>query len=180
MSCQLTRPAHGLGEAGHALDAGHERFGSCIEILRKLTLWVGEHGADEAARESARAVLRHFRGDALRHYEDEEMLVFPRLLERAGSSDWPGVAQLVGLLEADHRRLRNAWAGIAAHIEAIARGEAQRLVAAEVQEFILLLCSHIECERTRLLPLMQRLLHPDDQAEIGAELCVRRACSALV
>jgi hemerythrin-like domain-containing protein len=178
MSCKLSRPDT-VDEAVHLLGAGHERACHCLEMLGKLTLWVSEHGADAAARQAAATVLRHFRGEAVRQYRDEEEHVFPRLLARANEAERPTVASLVSVLVADHGRLRAAWEQLADRIESIAAGRAVSLGGADVRDFRLKLCSHIECEQTRLLPLMQRLFDAADHAAIGGSLRARGGARTL-
>ena len=179
MRCKLSLPETGIDEAVHLLDASHERFCACLDTLGRLTLWVSEHGADAAARKAATAVLRHFRGEAMRHYRDEEAHVFPRLLARANETERASVAQLIDVLIADHGRLRAAWDGMADRLEAIAAGHAVSLAGADVRDFTLKLCGHIECEQTRLLPQMQRLLDSTDHREIGCSLRARVVLEAL-
>jgi len=175
MSCKLNRSDAGFDEAVHLLEASHERFSTGLDTLGKLVLWVGEHGADAPARQAAAEVLRRFRGEAVRHYRDEEAYVFPRLLARASEAERPVVTALVDVLVTDHRRLRTAWDGLVERLEAVAAGCAVPLGGADVRDFMLKLCSHIECEQSRLLPLMQRLLDAADHVEIGCSLRARGA-----
>src|SRR5574338_1404730 len=174
MSEVLIQPAPSFDEPIEMLEACHGRLAAQLETLRRLAAWVPEHGADEQARQAARAILRYFRIAAVHHHQDEEADVFPRLLERVGSADRRQAEGLVASLLADHQELDLAWTGLRGRLEAIEAGAGTELPEQDVRYFSQHYHSHIECEESMLFPLLRRHFSAADLAEIGARMTTRR------
>jgi hemerythrin-like domain-containing protein len=177
MSNVLVHPAPGFDQPVELLSACHGRIEAQLETLRRLVSWLPEFGADREAARAAQAILRYFRTAALNHHQDEELDVFPRLLERAGEAERHQVQGLVRSLIADHRELAAAWASIEAQLDQVAAGNTVELDAEEVRCFLQQYRNHIDCEESMLLPYVRRLLTADDEAELGASMAARRTHS---
>jgi hemerythrin-like domain-containing protein len=137
-------------------------------------------GLDELAASNipdialARDLLDHVRTELPLHFADEEEGLFPLLRARARPGD--GLAELLDRLAADHE---------ATHMVAEAVEEAlSRLVGGDFAgpKCRALLRTHADHERRhlaeeneRILPLAERLLGPDDRAELLAQMRRRRA-----
>ena len=63
------------------LAACHGRVESQCDTLRRLLPHVAAHGADVQAREAAVAVMRYFDTAARHHHADEEVDLFPALID---------------------------------------------------------------------------------------------------
>ncbi|MDY0108049.1 MAG: hemerythrin domain-containing protein, partial [Giesbergeria sp.] len=79
-------PAVGFDTPFEMLAACHERVLRSLALLQKLQDYLHGHPCDDSARQAARDVLRYFDVAAPLHHEDEELHVFPPLLER-GTAD---------------------------------------------------------------------------------------------
>ena len=87
------------------LVACHERVNRSLELLHRLQAHLADKGLDEDARQAARDVLRYFDIAAPLHHQDEELHVFPPLLQ---GSD-PALHKIVNKLMNDHRAMETRW-----------------------------------------------------------------------
>ncbi len=79
----MRSPGAGFDQPFEMLDACHDRVRRSLDLLRRLRDYLRGHGhgCDDSARQAARDVLRYFDIAAPLHHEDEEMHVFPPLLD---------------------------------------------------------------------------------------------------
>jgi hemerythrin-like domain-containing protein len=98
-------PAVGLESPFEMLVACHERVNRSLELLHRLQAHLADMGLDEAARQAARDVMRYFDVAAPAHHQDEELHVFPPLLQ---ASD-PELHEIVNKLMNDHRAMETRW-----------------------------------------------------------------------
>lgn len=129
-------------------------------------------------REALDVVLRYFAGMAPKHNADEEVSLFPRLVEAIGDADTATRERVAGIL-ADH-----AEAGLAhGDVERLGRRwlDRGRLSAAEgaqllatVQGLAALYREHIRVEDEVLYPLAAQRLTPEALAAVGEEMAARR------
>jgi hemerythrin-like domain-containing protein len=135
---------------------------------------VAAHGADAQARSAAAAVMRYFDTSAVHHHEDEEVDLFPALLESVAGSDAVCIRELTDGLVREHRALDLAWQRVRAALERIAAGENAQLAGDDVEALATLYERHIDVEERELLPMAARLLGEDDLARIGRAMRLRR------
>ena len=159
------------------LAACHLRVRSQCQTLQRLVPHLAAHGADRQAREAAVAVMRYFDTAARQHHEDEEIDLFPALLESMAGSDAVCLRELTAALAADHRVLESRWHALRRVLEAVAGGAAATLAADDVQAFVGLYQRHIEREEAELLPMAGRLLDDATLDRIGLAMRLRRGGS---
>ncbi|MDY0012872.1 MAG: hemerythrin domain-containing protein [Rhodocyclaceae bacterium] len=174
MSDVLITPAPSFDEPVEMISACHGRLDAQLDTLRRLAAWLPEHGADEAARQAATAILRYFRVAGIKHKQDEEEDIFPRLLERVGADERRGAEGLVRSLLADHRELDASWAELESRLAKIQLGQAADLPGEAAAYFIQQYRNHIQCEEGMLLPLVKRVFSEEDLMEIGGRMSQRR------
>lgn len=172
-------PGHGAPAASfevplEMLAACHQRVESQCTTLLRLVPHVAAHGADRQAREAAAAVLRYFDTAARDHHADEEIDLFPALIESMAGSDAVCLRGLTASLSADHRELERCWRGLRHALEPLADGQPATLAAAEVQAFVERYRQHIAREEAELLPMAARLLGDDALDRIGLSMRARR------
>lgn len=167
-------PAVGFEVPLEMLAACHGRVQSQCETLNRLVAHLGSHGADLQARQAAVAVMRYFDTSAKHHHADEEVDLFPALLESMAGSDAVCLRQLTTSLTAEHRELEQRWGDLRRQLEQVAGGQAALLAADEVTEFVGLYERHIAREESDLLPMAQRLLSDEELDRIGLAMRVRR------
>jgi hemerythrin-like domain-containing protein len=156
------------------LAACHLRVRSQCQTLQRLVPHLAAHGSDPQAREAAVAVMRYFDTSAQHHHEDEELDLFPALLESMAGSDAVCLRELTAALAADHRALEARWHALRRVLEAVAGGASVTLAADDVQAFVGLYEQHIEREEAELLPMAERLLDDATLDRIGLAMRVRR------
>ena len=137
------------------------------------------HGADAQARSAAAGVLRYFDSAALQHHADEEVDLFPALIEAMAGSDAVCIRQLTQRLSEEHRQLERAWRGLREPLARIAAGTARALNGDEVEAFATLYESHLALEEVELLPMAARLLGDAQLDDIGRAMRARRGIVAL-
>lgn len=167
-------PAVGTEAPLEMLSACHGRVERQCATLRRLAAHLETHGADDQARSAAASVMRYFDTSAVHHHEDEEVDLFPALLESMAGSDAVCIRELTDALVQEHRSLETAWRRVRALLERIAAGEAAPLTRDDVEALVGLYERHIEREEQELLPMAARLLGEDEIARIGRAMRVRR------
>lgn len=156
------------------LAACHIRVQSQCATLTRLVPHLAEHGSDAQARTAATNIIRYFDTAALQHHADEEVDLFPALIESMAGSDAVCIRKLTEGLSADHRQLEAIWAGLKQTLEQIAGGQAALLPSEKVMAFVDLYERHIALEEDELIPMAARLLSDNDITRIGRAMRKRR------
>lgn len=167
-------PAVGFEVPLEMLVACHGRVQDQCETLRRLGVHLRQHGADLRARQAAAAVMRYFDTAARHHHADEEVDLFPALLESMAGADAVGLRELTTALMADHRELEHRWSELRRQLEQVAAGDAASLAGGAVTDFVDRYQRHIAREESELLPMAQRLLSDEELDRIGLAMRVRR------
>ncbi len=155
-STRPARPKITMPAVFESLDATHREVLKMLQALEQLLVHVDEKkGADEVARESARAIVSFFNGPAQQHHADEEAQVFPELLDGSDAE----LAQHVHRLQQDHGWLEQDWLEMCAPIEAIASGYNWydlEMLRNAVPVFVALYHEHIVLEESVVYPAAKR------------------------
>lgn len=159
------------------LSACHHRIERQCNTLRRLAPHLREHGSDDEARIAASRIMRYFDTSALQHHADEEVDLFPALLESMAGSDAVCIRQLTDGLAADHRRLEAGWRRLRIPLAQIADGQPAELPADTLEGFVKLYEDHMQREEDELLPMAARLLSDADITRIGQAMRQRRGIS---
>lgn len=169
----FSSPGVGFDQPFAMLEACHERVQRTLGLLQRLREHVARVGADASARSAAHDVLRYFDVAAPLHHQDEEMHVFPLLLDQAA----PEVQALVLQLQHDHVCMTADWAAARVGLQAMADGEATAFNAnaqAAFNRFAERYDAHIAAEERVAYPAALALLSPTALAAMGQEMAVRR------
>lgn len=174
-------PAVGFEVPLEMLAACHGRVQHQCDTLLRLLAHLETHGPDRPAQEAARAVMRYFDTAARHHHEDEEVDLFPALLESMAGSDAVCLRELTSSLCNDHRRLERRWGALREQLAQISEGHgtASTLADADVPGFAALYEQHIAREETELLPMASRLLSDVELDRIGRAMRARRGAASL-
>lgn len=171
----FAKPAPGFDAPLELLTACHERIQAQCATLQKLALHLRAHGADEQARQAARAVRRYFDVAGKYHHQDEEQDLFPvlrRIAERERAAE---LLSLLDQLTAEHRLMEQRWAVLRPLLLDIENGRAAPLSAAVVEQFTALYADHIRREEQELFSKASALLDEAQQRELGRTMAARRA-----
>ncbi|MGH8821223.1 MAG: hemerythrin domain-containing protein [Rhodoferax sp.] len=167
-------PAAGTEAPLEMLSACHDRIARQCATLRRLVPHLAQHGADQEARTAATHVMRYFDTSAIDHHQDEEVDLFPALIESMAGSDAVCLHQMTEGLTLDHRALEAQWQRLRITLAKVAAGESAPLSANDVEALVGLYERHLEREDTELLPMAARLLGDDALAIIGRAMRERR------
>lgn len=173
-------PGAGFEVPLEMMAACHLRVADQCATLDRLAVHLGQHGADPQAHSAALAVMRYFDTAARHHHDDEELDLFPALIESMAGSDAVCIRALVDGLLADHRELERRWAALRPALQRIAQGSAALLAADAVRAFIELYERHIAREEAELLPMAARLLDDATLDRIGLAMRTRRGVAGAV
>jgi len=161
-------PAAGFDAPFDMLAACHDRVERSLALLERLAAHLPAHGADAAARDAARDVLRYFDLAAPHHHQDEERHVLPAL--RAA-----GQGGLADRVVAEHAALVTAWAALRPGLQALADSatmpDPQRDGWAA---FCAAYRTHAAFEDTQVFAPARVLLDAAAQAAMGREMAARR------
>ena len=175
----LTLPGHSAPAVGfevplEMLAACHGRVQQQCDTLLRLQTHLQQHGADRAAQEAARAVMRYFDTAAGDHHADEELDLFPALLAAAAGTDAAFLRDLTASLRADHRLLERNWSVLRTGLQAVTDSCVSTLASADVPGFVQRYARHIAREEAELLPMAARLLSDAELDRIGKAMRARR------
>ena len=173
-------PAVGFEVPLEMLAACHGRVQHQCDTLLRLLAHLESHGPDRSAQEAAQAVMRYFDTAAHHHHEDEELDLFPALLESMAGSDAVCLRELTASLCRDHRGLEQRWDALRERLVQIAEGHgtASTLADAGVPGFVELYEQHIAREESELLPMAGRLLSDVELDRIGRAMRARRGIAS--
>jgi len=155
------------------LHACHGKIHAQCVTLRKLSGHLASNGCDLQAQQAAQNIMRYFDTSGQFHHQDEEENLFPTLRLCAGAEK-PEVDRLLDLLLSDHIRMAAAWAEVRSVLQQVAKGENAALGEPLLNKFIASYTEHIEIEEGVLFPLAERLLSPQQTAQIGKYMAERR------
>jgi hemerythrin-like domain-containing protein len=155
------------------LAACHERILARCATLEKLAAHAKANGADEPARQAARAVLRYFDEAAPLHHADEEQNLFVLIEGACGTCAFDLCDFLEGL-ETEHEVMAGLWTQLRAPLLRLAKGESADLPEAVLGRFVQMNREHVAFENERLLPLARRVLDAAALARLGAAMAARR------
>ncbi len=159
------------------LDRSHRRLEERLEELRKSSAAISDSTALARNWLVVADVLAYLERAAMRHEEDEEESVFPRLQAH------PALRPMLDRLRGDHQSQRKLVQRLAKVLAdamplsdaktADATAAAQKLakVSAELQANYL---DHIKREDHQLLPAIHRHISAAEQAKMATEMAARR------
>lgn len=156
------------------LDACHDRVRRQCDTLRRLPAHLAAQGADADARSAAVAVMRYFDTAAKDHHADEEVDLFPALIESMAGSDAVCLREMIDGLCSQHRTLEALWLRLRALLQQVADGRNVTLTDQHVSPLIALYEQHLRREEAELLPMAARLLDDAALEQIGRAMRLRR------
>jgi hemerythrin-like domain-containing protein len=178
MTESLIPMAPSMDEPLEILSACHMRMQAQLETLDRLVRWLPDHGADVDAQKAAANVIRYFTTAAVNHHRDEEVDVFPVLVERCTPAARGRIRRLIQWVKDDHRALESAWARLQTPLERISAGEAAELNGEDVANFTAHYLNHIDREDNELFPYAANVLSEEDLLELGERMRERRTQAA--
>lgn len=168
-------PPAGFDDPLEMLLGCHRRIEKQLETLKRLRAHLDTKGIDAEASAAAEAVLRYFRKAAVDHHADEEQDVFPLIEQRIAEADEAAkFRELRARLEAEHRKLEDAWAHVKKPLEGIAEGLMRALPEGDVNALAEAYTGHIAAEEATLKELF-RWLDARDLEALGRSMAARRS-----
>ncbi len=170
----LPDTAPGFDQPIAVLKHCHDRIRKQLATLQKLLEHLPQHGADEQARDAARAVIKYFDQAAPLHHADEEENLVPMLQAVAQGEDAATLAVLVPSILQDHDAMDAMWQTLHEELALIAAGSTASLSAPLVLAFAERYLGHMEREEVHIAPMAKRLFSPAQMAQLGAAMQARR------
>lgn len=158
--------------------ACHERVKRMSALLQRLARHIGTHGGDANARVTATSILRYFDEAAPRHHDDEEIDLFPLLLERAAGApatlDAVRIGAAIRTLHAEHASLAALWQAMREPLLRVQAGAHADLDESRALAFRTRYRAHIALEETEIGPALEQALDADDLRRVGRAMAARR------
>lgn len=170
----LPDTAPGFDQPIAVLKHCHNRIRKQLTTLERLLSHLPEHGADEAARQAAAAVLKYFEKAVHLHHDDEEQDLIPMLRAVAQGDDAATLQALAPVILQDHQEMDALWQDLHEQLAAIADGSAGTLSTTAVQRFSQRYTAHMEREESTMAPMAMRLFSPEQMTQLGAAMQRRR------
>jgi hemerythrin-like domain-containing protein len=155
------------------LAEGHGRLLRHCQSLTRLHEMVADGNVDHLARAMAAELRRDFDRVTARLHQDEELALFPALLESMAGSDAVCIRQMVDARAEEHREIESRWLGLDQWLQAVAAGEPALPPPGTLEAFVALCQAHLEQEDGELLPMAERLLSDDALEEIAEAMRAR-------
>jgi len=160
------------------LNACHERVERTLRLLGRIVPYVAKHGIDAKAQSAAVDVLRYFDIAAPLHHGDEELHVFPLLLQQNDAVTTGLVEQML----VDHEQMSSHWAALRPTLVELSADSTTGGVACIVTEkfeqqiaaFMALYAAHLETESGVLFPAAARLKTDDTLRQMSDDMRRRR------
>lgn len=160
------------------LAACHHRLTQSCAALQRLVVQLADGEPDGDARSTAVTLMADFDAATRDHHADEEVDLFPALIESMGGSDATCIRALVTSLTADHRAVEAQWRCLRVTLAQLAAGGSQGLAAGDVAAFVASWERLLACEDTQLLPMAARLLSDSALDDLGRSMGERRLARA--
>ena len=170
----FSSPAAGFEVPLEMLAACHLRIEQQCATLQRLAQHLRLHGPDEHARAAAVGVKRYFDIAAMDHHADEEVDLFPALIESMAGSDTGCLRAMIATLSIEHRELEKRWQRLRVVLQQVAAGMPALLDDEEMEALVALYQRHLAREEAELLPMAKRLLSNEELDRIGLAMRVRR------
>jgi pyridoxamine 5'-phosphate oxidase len=174
----LPDTAPGFDQPIAVLKHCHDRIRKQLGTLERLLSHLPEHGADQAARQAASAVLKYFEKAAHLHHDDEEQDLIPMLRAVAQGDDAATLQALAPVILQDHQDMDAIWQDLHEQLSAVAEGSASVLSSSSVQRFSQRYSSHMEREESTMAPMALRLFSPEQMTQLGTAMQRRRGIGA--
>jgi hemerythrin-like domain-containing protein len=139
-------------------------FAQLLSCHRRLEERLDDLADPADPRAAARDVLGFFDRNIMRHEEDEEASLFPRLARE------PSLAPTLATLRAQHVAQRESLGAL----RAFAEGADAPPLADIVRTLREAYAAHIDLEERELFPAARRVLRPEEAMAIGEEMAARR------
>lgn len=170
-------PAGGFANPLQLWLACHRRLEGVCTLLRRLTHHLAEFGNDDASRLSAEGIRRYFNVAVPRHYDDEDVDLFPSLLEQLRGRRRAAVRTLFEQMSEEHRHSDALWQPLDGQLAAVQRGSSTLPDAQRVGTFVEALLRHRSAEESSLLRTLEESLSAAALARIGEAMAVRRGAT---
>lgn len=154
------------------LEKTHRRIEARLGELEEAVAALADPARRDEAVQGIFEAARFFSRGAVRHHDDEEQTLFPRLAEVAALSP------VVAALRDEHAEHDRAWAPIAAMVREWDEGGPTAREEAELPGLVARLGAvyraHIAREERELFPAARAALGPSVAEEMGREMLARR------
>jgi hemerythrin-like domain-containing protein len=157
------------------IHSAHVRIEQRTALLVELCKHVTASGVDETARKTADAVLRYFEEASVLHHEDEELDLFPKLLESTPPAGRKKVEHTLAKLTEHHKEMHALQAQLRPCLVAMTQGRAVHLDPGLCVRIHDLYVEHIDIEERDIIPLAQKRLSPSAVRALGESMAARRA-----
>jgi len=155
----------------------HRRIARMNALLQRLVDHLKHHPVDKDARVTAASIRRYFDEAAPRHHDDEEVDLFPRLLDKLRAHDDPAaesIAATIDSLLADHAEMHDLYRTLRAQLQRIEAGEVPQFDEVQLMLFVSKYRAHIEVEDGVLAPALRRTFKARDLKAVGRAMAARR------
>jgi pyridoxamine 5'-phosphate oxidase len=156
----------------------HKRIARMNALLQRLVDHLKHHAVDKHAGVTATSIRRYFDEAAPRHHDDEEVDLFPRLLERLRAQGNPeatqAITQAIDSLLADHAEMHDLYQVVRAQLQQVEAGQDPHFDDTQIMLFVTRYRAHIEVEDNVIAPALKRALKTKDLKEISRAMAARR------
>lgn len=174
MSIELIHAAPDFSDPLGLLSACHGRIEAQCATLLRLLAHLQTSGSDEQARQAAVKILKYFNTAGKYHHEDEEIDLFPVLIQIAAAENNEDPAIWISELRSEHLTMETAWQTLAIFLERIAANQPVFPDDLAVAHFVNLYRTHMHFEDKLLFPYARKRLSAAQLSVLGLNMATRR------
>ncbi len=172
-------PSAGFEAPFDMLEACHERVHRMVALLQRLQKHVELQGCDAQAKQAAVDVMRYFDIAAPLHHQDEELHVFPVLMQQHDTV----LHRTVQSLMDQHRSMERAWTAMRSVLQELSHGDSNQPFAAlreeDVSMFAALYVQHIAIEELVAYPAARTKMTLQSMRAASEDMMCRRGVKLL-
>ncbi len=170
----FTLPAGGFSGPVAMWLACHQRLEGVCGLMQRFSRHLEDFGFDEAARFSAEGLRRYFNGATRRHQEDEDVDLFPRVLDRLSGRRRATVRTMMTRLQEDHVTAERLWRPVDEQLGEVQQGRRRTPDRQAIETLVDAHLGHRNAEESALLDVVRTSLQPVDLKDIGEAMARRR------
>ena len=171
----IPEPVPGSEPPLEAMAGCNQRLLHHCAAMRRLALYVGECGFDGQAGAATASLLQFFDHVLPLHHADQQLGLFPALMESMAGSDAACLRNLTQAAVQQQHELWRLWLRLRPALLDLASGRADALPVHAIERFIEHCKAGVDREDGELLPMARRLLADAELERLGAAMRQRRA-----
>ena len=152
----------------------HARIRENVDLMRQIPAMLARGDQAQAAK-AANDVAQFFESTVIGHHREEERILWPMLDKCApDAQEHETVKAIEARIKSETEEMEALWGRIEPRLSKLARGKAEAVDAAELQELSTRYDAHADYEDAVVVPMARFLIDPTEQHRLAIAVAVQR------